>query len=199
MYTKIIWGIRHGENNRQVGLQAGIDDCDLSENGFRQADTLRERLKGLDPEVIFVSTMRRAQQTFIRAGVTAPRMEADSRTVELGHLHPDIAGIHDPLSPLLARDRHDAAMTPDEGHRVAAFLEDLLACPERKIMVFSHGAFLSRLLIRFLGAPEPDWTALELANTGMVKMAVTASGERKCLLWNAWTDWPGGDAWALNP
>ena len=185
---KTIWVVRHAQSNHQIGLQEETCDCDLSPEGFRQADTLAGRLAGVHPDVVIVSAMKRAQQTFMGSKITAPRMEVDSRAIE-GGTYPELAGVRPPLSPLLRPDVHDAALV-DTMPRATSLLADILAMPEPEVMLFSHCYFLSCFARLFLSAVETlAWNAVKLHNTGIGKLVVEEDDIRRIWLWDAWADW----------
>ena len=185
---KTIWVVRHAQSNHQIGLQKETCDCDLSPEGFRQASTLACRLAGVRPGVVIVSAMRRAQQTFLGAKVTAPRMEVDSCAIEEG-TYPELAGIRPPLSPLLRPDVHDAALIETDS-RAQSLRSDILAMPEPEVMVFSHCYFIARFASHFLSMRETlDRDTIKLHNTGIGKLVIEEDDVRRIWLWDAWADW----------
>src|SRR5690349_11768706 len=76
-----LWLVRHGETEwSRSGKHTSTTDLPLTEEGERVARTLRDRLAGLDPDLVLSSPRQRARRTAELAGF--PDVVTDEDLVE---------------------------------------------------------------------------------------------------------------------
>jgi len=77
--------VRHGETdlNKPVRRMQGISDYDLNQNGIKQAEAIRDKLKNEEFDVIICSPLKRAKHTaeIINEGQNIPLI-IDKRLIE---------------------------------------------------------------------------------------------------------------------
>lgn len=73
-----LWVVRHGETEwSRDGRHTSTTDLDLTERGADVASTLRERLAGVEFDVVLSSPRRRARRTAELAGFAEPELTDD--------------------------------------------------------------------------------------------------------------------------
>ena len=113
---KKIWLVRHGQSQSQSAEDSDEVDPELSELGRRQAGRLVKPLQNLELDLILVSPLRRAWQTYQLSGIKSRRREFDSRLIESDW---GIAGWYQDILPVSTPDlavpvRHNAWLGPVE-------------------------------------------------------------------------------------
>ena len=158
--------VRHGESEAEVPgkpfeLRDGHGDPALHPVGERQAELLADRLEHEQIDAIYVTTLKRTQQTAAplaaRLGIT-PVEEPDLREVYLGEWEGgrfrERAVAEDPLFlEIFRQERWDVipgAEPLDEFDvRVwSAFQKIVAAHPDETVMVVAHGGVIAHLLHR---------------------------------------------------
>lgn len=181
MTVKTILCIRHGESTFNAATSdSGVDplhyDAPLSELGLKQLQGVRERLQGMEIELVITTPLTRALQT--AAGLFADHPRAPPILVEPLHRERVENSCDVGRSPaLLAREFPSFALdhlpdvwwhshdSPDERgvcvepvelvhSRAEAFKRFLLQRPERLIAVVGHGTFFRILIGRPLANCE---------------------------------------------
>ena len=113
---KKIWLVRHGQSQSQSAEDNDMVDPELSELGRQQARRLAKPLQNFELDLILISPLRRAWQTYQLSGVQNSRCEFDSRLIESDW---GIAGWYEDILPVptpdLAKpDQHNAWLEPVE-------------------------------------------------------------------------------------
>ena len=152
-----IYLVRHGETPWVVtGQHTGRTDLALTEQGQRQADRLKPKLKGLACEKIFCSPLERAKETCTRAGfmehaVINPNLiEWDYGTYE-GLTRKEILN-KNPQWNIFQNGAPQGESPQQVASRARAVLCALTAV-EGNALLFSHGHFLRILTAVWLGLP----------------------------------------------
>lgn len=146
---KKVYLLRHGESKAQLGEELSFDS-ELSKNGIKQSKKLKKILPSISFDIIFVSPLKRARQTFEHTGVAREKVHFDSRLAEMlpsesyssilpyqknfGYGKPDI---------------HDAWHI-DPIDRMADFIDDLYKIKAKTILVVGHAVAMSNMLNIFL-------------------------------------------------
>lgn len=159
-----LWFVRHGESEayvegKPVPLLDGQDDPPLSPRGHEQADLVAKRLADSGIDAIYVSCLRRTQQTAAPlAGILGlePVVDADLREVFLGEWEggPFRQKMTDGDPVALAmrlEERWDvvpgAEHSADFRARVSAAIERIASVhPNRRVAVFAHGGTIGTAL-----------------------------------------------------
>jgi len=149
---KKIWLVRHGQSQSQSFEDDDVVDPELSELGRRQAARLVKPLQHLELDLILISPLRRAWQTYQLSGVQSHRCEFDSRLIESDW---GIAGWYQDILPvstpdLADPDRHNAWLEPVE-KRTAELVADLLKTPNDNILFFGHWGIFNHIFAEFAG------------------------------------------------
>jgi probable phosphoglycerate mutase len=156
--------VRHGASEAAVvgnkfPLVDGHSDPALSEPGKVQAETVAARLAGEDVSGLFVTSLRRTQETaapLVAATGLQPTVIRDLREVYLGDFEGGEyrirSGRGDPIiAQVFAEERWDAIpggeSWEDFGARVSAGIEQIVAAvgPETTAVAVVHGAVIGQL------------------------------------------------------
>jgi broad specificity phosphatase PhoE len=149
-----VWLVRHGETEwSRTGRHTSTTDLPLTTEGERVALGLKERLGGLDFDLVLTSPLQRARVT---AGIVGfPDAEVDDDLVEWRY------GDYEGLTTAQIRETvpdwtiwtHDAPAgeTPQQvADRLDRVVDRLRGAPTRAL-VFGHGHALRALTARWLG------------------------------------------------
>jgi len=146
---KKVYLLRHGESKAQLGEELSFDS-ELSKNGIKQSKNLKKILPSINFDIIFVSPLKRARQTFENTGVSREKVHFDSRLAEM--LPSESYSSILPYQKNFGYgkpDRHNAWHI-DPIDRMGNFLNDLYNIKARTILIVGHAVALSNLLNIFL-------------------------------------------------
>jgi len=179
--------IRHGQSQAQSGEDADQVDPALSARGRQQAGRVADVLAAFKPDLVVISPLRRAWQTYAACAVPGVPVVFDSRVAEGNWGNPEFyAGIQPVRTPAFgAPDTQDAWKIPTE-QRAAAFLNDLLANGIARIAVIGHWGIF-RELFRVFCADGQGAAVTVVANTdncAVARLAVDEHGTRVIRAWN---------------
>lgn len=185
--VRSLYLVRHGQSRSQTGEADPADvDPDLSRRGRQQAIRLRRALRGVEPDLVVVSTLRRAWLTLELSRITAPSMRFDSRLIESDWgIRGLYAGIRGAPLPALARpDRQHAELRPVRA-RVRSLLTELLAGRAKTIVLVGHWGVFGHLFQAFLRIPPAARAGLNDSDNASVSLLeVAADGSRRLRYWN---------------
>lgn len=160
-----IYLVRHGESAWNVKqLYTGQTDVSLSELGEMQAERAAERLRGVELQAVYVSPLKRAQDTAkpIAAAHKLPLLP-DDRLAEIHH------GAWEGNPAEVIREQYadeyhawrnephraqmpDGESLQDVAQRVERFMQDLLAeRADGNVLIVSHDAVLRLIVLQALG------------------------------------------------
>lgn len=159
-----IFLVRHGESDavvagREIPVVDGHDDPALAPEGRRQALRVADRLENQQVDAIYVTDLRRTQQTAAplaqRIGIT-PVIEPALREVFLGEweggaFRRHVADGHPLARRMFAEQRWDvipgAESTEAFGARLKAGIERIVAAhPDQRVVVVVHGGVIGELV-----------------------------------------------------
>jgi len=186
---KNLYLIRHGETeyNRRGMVQGRGIDADLNEKGEKQARYFFEHYKHLPIEKIFVSTLKRTEQTvseFLKKGIPHEKHEGlDEISWGIHEGKPFSKEAHQEYSYYVKQWRmgntHLAlpqGETPEDVmKRQKAFTEVLLNSSERNILICSHGRAMRILLAWWLNYPLSQMDVFEHHNLSLYHLQHTGS------------------------
>jgi probable phosphoglycerate mutase len=186
---KNLYLLRHGETefNRLGMVQGRGVDADLNETGLKQAKAFFEYHKHLPIEKIFLSTLKRTQQTlqpFIEKGIPFEKHEGlDEISWGVHEGKPFTQEAHQEYLYYTQQWRlgntHlaiEQAETPEQVvTRQKAFTEILLQAPEKNILICSHGRSMRILLSWWLNYPLSQMDYFEHYNTSLYHLQYTGS------------------------
>lgn len=162
-----IYLIRHGQTDWTIsGQHTGTTDLPLTEQGCQEAKWLGQRLKGHAFAKIFVSPLKRAQQTCELASLakhayTEPDLIEWNYGAYEGKTTPEILKT-DPHWNLFQRGAPQGESLADVTIRANTILRKLKAS-QGDIALFSHGHFLRVLTACYLGLPPQEGSRLVLS------------------------------------
>jgi 2,3-bisphosphoglycerate-dependent phosphoglycerate mutase len=184
--------VRHGESapahpDRPFATRDGHGDPPLDPNGERQAELLAVRLQDEPISAIYVTTLQRTHQTAAplatRLGLT-PVEEPDLREVFLGEWEEGElrrrAANRDPIfEQIFRQERWDvipgAEAQEEFDERVwRGFRRIVLAHPDERVVVVSHGGTIGQLLHRVTGSRRFAFSGADNASVS----EVVADGQR---------------------
>jgi probable phosphoglycerate mutase len=150
-----IYLIRHGETPWSLsGQHTGKTDISLTEQGIADAEKIGNRLKGHHFEKIFVSPMKRAQETCALSGMLKHAYTEDNL---MEWDYGDYEGLTtqeiwktDPEWNLFSRGAPNGESVTDVAARANRLLSKLHSY-HGDLALFSHGHFLRVLAARYLG------------------------------------------------
>jgi len=184
--------IRHGQtdhNARGIVQGKGVD-LSLNDKGRKQARAFYEAYKDIPFEIIYTSTLRRAQETvvdFTKLGIpleifpeldeiswgelegTASTMESDATFQNLikkwkeGDIH--------------AKPAPSGESPFDLQQRQQRFLAHLLGTTQRKILIATHGRFIRAFLCTLTGRPLSEMETFTHSNLCLYKVNELSNGE----------------------
>lgn len=162
--------IRHGASaparpDRPFPLVNGQGDPELAPEGREQAERVGERLAGENLDAIYVTPLRRTEETAAplarRLGLR-PKVEAGLREVYLGEweggLFRKMVAENDPVAQrMFAEERWDVIPGAEDGEAFAGRVEESLtrlaaAHAGGRIAVFTHGGVIAQALASATGA-----------------------------------------------
>ena len=177
---KQIYLVRHAESQALGKDSDEYLNPGLSDLGLQQAPRLAGRLKDIEVDGILISPLRRAWQTYQLAHVNAPRVEFDSRLVELVPGYEKILPV--PTCGGVEPDRHDVWLKGGE-ERCADLLGELLAGEENSFLLFGHGLLFSYFFRAFAGIGSAEYY-IHTDNTGVSLIELEDEGRRVVQYWN---------------
>ncbi len=152
-----IYLIRHTKVNIEQGVCYGQKDVDLAESYPEELETVKEKLKDIDFDLVISSPLKRAQK--LAVDIFGDQVEVDQRLMELNF--GDWEGkvwdeIKDPLFPVWMEDFVNKKCSNGESFvmlrdRVLEFWNEIKSKDYNRIAVFTHGG-----VIRTINAIEKD-------------------------------------------
>jgi probable phosphoglycerate mutase len=185
---KEIWLMRHGETEWSAqGMHTSRTDLPLLPSGIKQAEELREKLKGRKFGLVLVSPMQRARETCRLAGyadvarVTDDLKEWDYGAYE-GRTTADIRKER-PTWSLWRDGVIDGEPIAHVGSRVQRVIEQSLRATG-DVALFAHGHVLRIFAAVWLGL-APDRGQLFMLGTGTISILGFEHDYRVIKRWNA--------------
>jgi broad specificity phosphatase PhoE len=151
----IVYLARHGETEWTVsGQHTGLTDLPLTERGERNAERLRERLRGISFARVFTSPLKRAARTCELSGF-ADAAEVDGDLVEWNYGQYEGRRTAEILAERpdwqLFRDGCPGGESPAEVDARADRVVSRVRAVPGSVLLFSSGHFLRVLAARWLG------------------------------------------------
>lgn len=160
--------VRHGQSETNVsGIRAGQSDIPLTEQGYEDARSAGEKLKGLVFDRVFSSDLSRALETCRTAIGIEPETDKRLREVDIGLLAGHSVDecramfsdydVNNPVHNYVPYGGENLDMI---GQRVSSFMRDLEALSEGEkacsnIAVFAHYGTIQMALAHVLGVVLP--------------------------------------------
>jgi len=173
--------VRHGvTDHNSTHKFLGHTDVELSEEGFRQVEKLRDRMAKEHFDVVYSSDLKRARSTaeVISAGHGTEIIDCselreinygDTESLTYGEIrqkYPELAEAINNLSPELSFPGGESLAGFIE--RTVKFLDRLKKpTPHEKILIVAHGGPMRTLLCELLGVGQTYWRTFRLDNASL--------------------------------
>ena len=182
-----IYFVRHGETEWSLnGRHTGTSDIPLTENGVKEAEKIRDRLKGENFDHVFTSPLQRAKTTCEIAGFGEKAIihekliewnygEFEGITTE--EIHKTVPGWN-----VFTHGGPGGESVEDITKRIDSLLDELLHL-RGKILLFAHGHFLRTFAARYVKLSASDGKIFVLG-TGTLTHLGWYRESPVILLWN---------------
>ncbi|MBK8658128.1 MAG: histidine phosphatase family protein [Bacteroidetes bacterium] len=190
MIEKEIYIVRHGQTdlNAQGIVQGKGVNHSLNDLGRSQAQAFYEAYKDLNPEVMFSSTLKRAQETLapFHAHNIPHIIDSDLDEISWGKAE-GVGGLSDTsdefyklMSEWDSGNIHhkiEGGESPYElQQRQLRFIERLKQASERKILIATHGRFIRAFMCTITDRPLQDMNTFQHTNLCLYKVNLLADG-----------------------
>ena len=173
--------VRHGVTDHNSSHKfLGHTDVELSDEGFRQVEKLRDRLAKEKFDIVYSSDLKRARSTaeVISAGHDAEIINcSELREINYGETESLTYGEIEKKYPELAEAIHKFSpeLSFPGGESLQGFIARTLKfldrlnqnTPEQKILIVSHGGAMRTLLCNLLGVGQSYWRTFRLDNASL--------------------------------
>lgn len=182
--------VRHGQTEWSAnGRHTSITDLDLTEQGVREAESLRDRLDPGDFDLVLCSPRLRARRTAELAGFEPGRLEITEDLAEWyygeyeGRTGADVRA-ENPGWTLWTAPTPGGESAQDVATRLDRVIDRALAAEAERVICFAHGHALRALMLRWLGMDFTlgDQFPLE---TGTLSILGPYKDGRALLRWNS--------------
>jgi probable phosphoglycerate mutase len=187
-----IYVIRHGQtaHNAQGIIQGKGVNQSLNDKGRRQAQAFFDAYKEVPFEIIYSSSLKRAQETvgpFKKLGIPHESY-SELDEISWGDLEGTVSTTESDvvfqqlINRWRAGDIH-AKTSPtgespyDVQQRQLRFLERLLATPYKKILIATHGRFIRAFMCTLTGKPLSEMENFTHSNLCLYKVRQLADGK----------------------
>lgn len=183
---KKIWLVRHGQSQSQSAEDDDVLDPALSELGRQQAMRLVQPLQNLEFDLILISPLRRAWQTYQLSCIQSSRCEFDSRLIESDW---GIAGWYEDILPvttpdLATPDQYNAWLEP-VAKRATTLVADLLKRPSENMLLFGHWGIFNHFFAEFAGIdPTKNSVSAPMDNTAISRLELDDDQNHIIRYWN---------------
>lgn len=186
-----VYVVRHGATEWSAnGRHTSVTDLDLTEDGIRQAESLRQHLDPASFGLVLASPRRRAVRTAELAGFSGPyRPQLSEDLVEWGYGDYEgltSATIHetDPGWTIFTHPTPGGETRGEVMERLDRLIEQIRASDVERAICFGHGHALRALTVRWLGL-DLMWGAHFPLDTGTLSILGTEKGAPALTRWNA--------------
>ena len=189
-----IYVIRHGQTDHNAkGIVQGKGvDLSLNEKGRQQAQAFFEAYKDVPFDMLYSSSLRRAQETiagFRELGIPHESL-SDLDEISWGELEGTVATMEsDVVFQNLIRKWREGEIhvkpsptgeSPFElQQRQQKFLKHLLATNHKKILIATHGRFIRAFMCTLTGKPLSEMESFTHSNLCLYKVNQQSNGEFK--------------------
>lgn len=181
--------IRHGETEWSLsGKHTSYTDLTLTEHGREQAELVAKKLRGENFDRVFVSPLKRAQETCEISGFLE-NAQVDARLTEWNY--GDYEGVTTKTireshpSWLLFRDGCPGGESPEDmAARIDGFISEVLALGVGRVAAFSSGH-----VSRVIGARWAELSVLDASRLYLTTASICTLGfEREVRVLKKWND-----------
>ncbi|GAA3709985.1 acid phosphatase [Microlunatus aurantiacus] len=183
--------VRHGETEWSAnGRHTSVTDLELTENGIRQAESLRGHLDPASFQLVLSSPRRRAVQTAELVGFTgghAPELTADLVEWSYGDyegLTSDQIHESDPGWTIFTHPTPGGETADQVAERLDRVIERVRDSGVERAICFAHGHSLRALTVRWLGL-DLRWAGSFPLETARISILGEEKGEPSLERWNS--------------
>jgi len=183
---KKIWLVRHGQSQSQSAEDDDVLDPALSKLGRQQAMRLVKPLQTLELDLILISPLKRAWQTYQLSCIQNSRCEFDSRLIESDW---GIAGWYEDILPVTTPDfakpdQYNAWLEPVE-KRTTKLVADLLNSPNENMLIFGHWGIFNHIFAEFAGIDRTkNSVSAPMDNTAISRLELDDDQNHIIRYWN---------------
>jgi broad specificity phosphatase PhoE len=192
MIQKELYIIRHGQTdyNAKGIVQGKGVNLSLNEKGFRQADAFFKAYKHIPFDIIYTSTLKRAQESVGGFKALGIPLEIFSELDEIswGDLEGSVSTLESDreFQTLLMKwkmgDIHAkpsvSAESPFElQQRQKRFIEHILSVPHQKILIATHGRFIRAFMCTLMDKPLSEMETFIHFNLCLYKVNLKQDGK----------------------
>ncbi len=155
-----LWVVRHGPTEwSSVGKHTGSSDIPLTEEGEREAASLRDRLAAVGFGLVLTSPLQRARRTAELAGFADAEVEplavewdyGDYEGLTRAEIRAKVPG----WSPWTNPDMPNGERLDQVAERAGRVVERVRASGAEHVLLFAHGHFLRMVAVTWIDSP---WT-----------------------------------------
>lgn len=155
-----LWIVRHGPTEwSSSGRHTGRTDVPLTEEGEREAATLRDRLKGVDFGLVLTSPLHRARRTAELAGFPDAEREPLAREWDYGdyegRTRAEIRREVPDWSPWTHPDMPNGERLDQVADRASRLVDRVRSSGVENALVFAHGHLLRMVAVTWIDAVWP--------------------------------------------
>lgn len=182
--------VRHGETdtNHDNHINGSGTDLDLNETGRKQVECLKDQLNIDQFDEIYVSPLKRAQQTAEILNQGTHTLKIDDRLKEINYgewdglpskktatEHPDGFDENGYIDEDYIKYATNGETYPEVFHRIQDFINDMSNKNNEKIMVVCHG-FITRSFVKVVTKVPDIADVMEPDNASVTKIKISDSG-----------------------
>lgn len=185
---KNIWLVRHGESMSQIDENVDGVNPPLSPHGEIQARRLSERLKSIHADIVLVSPLIRAVNTFRLSKYTADIVRYDTRIIESDWgISSYYCAQNFENVPSIAESDGFTAYAQPVRERAESLLQYIYDSPYSEYLLFGHWGVFMEIFKVFTGIPETMPLITEMENTAVSHLYINDEGHRRVCMWNDYT------------
>jgi broad specificity phosphatase PhoE len=155
-----LWVVRHGPTEwSSSGRHTGRTDVPLTPEGEREAAALRDRLVGVDFELVLTSPLQRARRTAELAGFPDAEPEPLAREWDYGdyegRTRAEIRREIPAWSPWTHPDMPNGERLDQVADRASRLVDRVRSSGAKNVLVVAHGHLLRMVAVTWIDAPWP--------------------------------------------
>lgn len=180
-----IWFIRHGQSLGQLGIDVDQVNPDLSQEGERQAEEIRDRIGDPHFDKVLVSPLRRARRTYELSGLVSRNVSIDYRLVESNFGQSEFYKDYVPDHGAIQVDHKTVSfLRASVDERAESLVRHLRKLDCRRIALFAHWGIFMHLLNEAFGIRHEGWILTKMDNCSFSMISLNGNGKFSLEHWN---------------
>ncbi len=169
----------------QIDSSVSRINPELSLHGKEQARNLKHRISQIEVDIVLLSPLIRAWNTYLLSGFSSNEVVYDKRLVESNWGIPDYyADSQFEGLPEIAREDNSNRHCDSVRERACALLDFVIETDYSSYMFFGHWGIFAELFKVFVGILEDSPLRVETDNTSISLLQIADDGTRSVILWN---------------